>query len=69
MFKTNVVANDEAERILRTIHHCFEGYRANFDLQDCDRILRVQSGNGPLQPEKIIGLLNGLGYEIDVLPG
>ncbi len=69
VFKTNVEKDAEAERIIHTIRACFDGYKANFDLQDCDRILRVQSNKGVVKTEKIMTLLQGLGYEIAVLPG
>lgn len=32
----------------------------NFDLEDCDNILRIDSS--ALQTEEVIGLLNGLGF-------
>lgn len=68
VFKTNVERAEEAERIITTIHKSFYGYRANFDLQDCDRILRVKSENGYIENEKLIALLNSLGYKAGVLP-
>lgn len=69
VFKTNVEKDEEAERIIHIIRACFDGYKANFDLEDCDRILRVQSSNGAVKAEKITALLERLGYEIAMLPG
>jgi len=41
VFKTDVVNSFDAYRILRLLHTAFPGYSANFDLEDCDRILRI----------------------------
>lgn len=68
VFKSNVEKPEEAERITRAIETRFEKYKANFDLQDCDRILRVISRNGPVQAAAIISLLKEAGYEGAVLP-
>jgi len=68
VFKTNVVQRDQANGLLDLIHETFEGYRANFDLQDCDRILRIKSEDTPIDSTTIISLLKNSGFEADVLP-
>ena len=45
IFKTNVKRIDEAKRLIRRIEQHFPNYKTNFDLSDCDKILRVQGEN------------------------
>ncbi|HYG20497.1 MAG TPA: hypothetical protein VD816_16270 [Ohtaekwangia sp.] len=67
VFKTNVVYRDHADLLLEQIHATFSNYAANFDLEDCDRILRIKSSKGPVECEAIIYLLKGFGFEAEVL--
>jgi hypothetical protein len=50
VFKTNINCADKATQLVEQIHENFASYRANFDLNDCDRILRVVSGNNNIDP-------------------
>lgn len=68
VFKTNVTDADQAHRLLLQLHHAFPAYKATFDLDDCDRILRVASNSGYVSSSLLIGYLNRLGYEAEVLP-
>ena len=67
VFKTNVSDAVSATMILSRIHRTYVLYEANFDLQDCDRILRVKSLVGEVQSRSLIRLLNGLGFRAEVL--
>ena len=42
VFKTNVQSTREAKRIIQKLAEEFPKHKINFDLSDCDRILRVQ---------------------------
>jgi len=55
VFKTNVDCYKEAG-LLTALCKQFPGFRINFDLEDCDRILRVQGKD--ISTEEIIRLLN-----------
>ena len=66
VFRTNVSEQAHAERILAEIHARSE-YLANFDLNDCDRVLRVRAFSGNVECEEIIRLLQDLGYSATVL--
>ncbi len=68
VFKTNVKDKGQAEMLLSLIHRNFGQYRANFDLEDCDRILRVKSREGKVHPLFLIELLKDIGYQAEVLP-
>lgn len=65
VFKTNVEEALEAQQLVTLLQQHFPGGRINFDLQDCDRILRVEKLN--VIPEKIIELMHIQGYTCQLL--
>lgn len=67
VFKTNVADREIANMLIDQIHLTFIGYQANFDLEDCDKILRVRFDSGIVQPSLIISLLKYFKYEAEVL--
>ncbi|MDR3679118.1 MAG: hypothetical protein P4L41_04060 [Flavipsychrobacter sp.] len=67
VFKTNVDAHEHACMLVERIHASFAGYRANFDLEDCDRILRVLCNTEAICPHKIIDTLQQYGYCATIL--
>jgi hypothetical protein len=66
VFKTNVETGAQADGILEKLSACFPHCRINFDLDDRDRILRVETEE-ELEPEEIIRLLAGQGFVCGVL--
>lgn len=69
VFKTNVNRRRDANRVLEAIHQTFSNHKANFDLEDCDRILRIQCDEGTLCPETLVAFLNDMGCQAEVLQG
>ncbi|HEX8357409.1 MAG TPA: hypothetical protein VF610_08365 [Segetibacter sp.] len=67
VFKTNVAEPGEANLLIDHIHTACIDYIANFDLEDCDKILRVRSLSGIVEPTLLIDLLQNLGYFAEVL--
>ena len=67
VFKTNVKYQEEAEEIISQIRQDFEDYDANFDLDDCDKILRVCSQTKKVEPELIINLVRNAGFNAEIL--
>ncbi|WP_129714025.1 hypothetical protein [Pedobacter sp. SYP-B3415] len=67
VFKTNVKKKKQARLIVLLLERQFPGLRANFDLEDCDRILRVQ-GEG-ICCKSIEGEMNVFGYACEHFPG
>ncbi len=61
VFKTNVNDPLHALWILNVLSYELPGARINFDLQDCDRILRVEGRD--LRPELIMALLGKEGFD------
>ena len=68
VLKTNVRDQDHATILLDLIHQTFRDYKANFDLEDCDKILRVASTTGFIQAACLIKLLQEFGFYAEVLP-
>lgn len=67
VFKTDVTERDHADMLIEQIHRHFAGYKANFDLHDCDNILRIQSATGIIQTAGLISFLKDLGADAEVL--
>lgn len=68
VFKTNVGDRTSANILLDRIHKTFIAYEANFDLEDCDRILRVHCETGDVPASPLIALLQEYGFIAEVLP-
>jgi hypothetical protein len=67
VFKTDVKDPSDANRLLFEIDSNFSGCVANFDLADCDRILRIKYPP-TIDPALFIELLGRFGYQAEVLP-
>lgn len=61
IFKTNVDTVRQAEILLALLHRHFPYAEINFDLEDCDKILRVKGEK--FCPSCIIRILVMKGYE------
>jgi hypothetical protein len=68
VFKTNVNNHNHAKVLLEKIHNSFRDYEANFDLEDCDKILRVKSTFGPVDSILLLNFLKSFGCVAEVLP-
>jgi hypothetical protein len=65
VFKTNVQKEGEALLIVQQLHSHFPSDRINFDLDDCEKILRVEGHN--IQTRNIVQFLMEQGYHCEVL--
>lgn len=65
IFKTDVQLPQQAEFLLGMLSENFPEFKMNFDLHDCDNILRVEGKI--VVPEKIIEVLNYNCYNGEVL--
>jgi len=68
VFKTNVTADADAQLLIAELNKAFPYYKVNFDLDDCDRILRVKSISSEINPFPIMVLVKELGFEAMPLP-
>lgn len=60
VFKTNVQMISDSIHIIDLIKKQFPNYKINFDLEDCDKILRVEGDK--ITSKSIVDCLNYLGY-------
>lgn len=67
VFKTDVKESDQANMLLDQIHTVYKSYKANFDLDDCDNILRVKCTTGEIQSAGLIDLLKRFGFQVEIL--
>lgn len=67
VFKTNVTSNHQAKQLVNLLEDYFSGYKVNFDLEDCDRILRVEARLKAVEPQPVITLLKQMGVSAEVL--
>jgi len=56
VFKTDVGEVSKAREFIASLRRLFPGAKINFDLDDCDKILRIEGDN--ISVEKVIGLLS-----------
>ena len=65
VFKTNVQKINDSKLLIRKLLEHFPNTRINFDLSDCDKILRAEGEN--ILPEKIVELVSSSGYYAEPL--
>ncbi|HNR73992.1 MAG TPA: hypothetical protein PKM03_07190 [Cyclobacteriaceae bacterium] len=65
VFKTDVNKKREMKSILTVLQHEFPNLKINFDLTDCDRILRVE-GQG-IAVEQIISRMRAQNHSCELL--
>lgn len=67
VFKTNVDKKQDAADLVQRLNAIFPAYKINFDMDDCDRILRVQTDDEAVYAEQIIATVRGAGFYCSVL--
>lgn len=66
VFKTNVQEAEQSQMLIGKLLEHFPDSAVNFDLEDCDKILRIHASS--ICHKTIIELLNSHGYYCEVLP-
>ena len=67
VFKTDVFNDFDANKLVLLIHQTFNQYQANFDLDDCDHILRIKSESELIDHLSVISLLKQNGFNAEIL--
>jgi len=65
VFKTNVEKTNDANSIVALLLEHFPGSKINFDLHDCDKILRVEGKD--FSNDKVMTLLRKSGFYCEIL--
>ena len=60
IFKTNIQKESDCDYVIAVIQNQFPDYKINFDLEDCDKILRIEGVD--LQYDNIVSQVCDLGY-------
>ena len=65
VFKTNVQKKAQSKMLLGILSEAFPSVKVNFDLSDCDKVLRVEGD--PLEALRIRILVEECGFICEVL--
>jgi len=65
VFKTNVQKKTQSKMLLCVLSEAFPSFKINFDLSDCDKVLRVEGDN--LEVSNIMVLVKEHGFQCDLL--
>jgi len=67
IFRTNVSDASEANSIARNLLGHFPSCKITFDLDDCDRILRIEGRGCDINITSILEIVKGQHYEIELI--
>lgn len=65
IFKTNVQASEQAEELVNLLQQTFPGNKINFDLDDCDKVLRIEGKN--VISRNVMNILKERGFMCNLL--
>lgn len=65
VFKTNVQKKTQSKMLLCILSEAFPSFKINFDLSDCDNVLRVEGDN--VETFRIMVLVKESGFACEVL--
>ncbi|HKI46264.1 MAG TPA: hypothetical protein VKA08_13115 [Balneolales bacterium] len=65
VYRTNVESRTKAKLILEAIYRLLPGCEPSFDLEDCDKVLRVESQYHGINESKIRAVLKNYGYHME----
>ena len=63
-FKTNVQKKTQSKMLLSILSEAFPSFKINFDLSDCDKVLRVEGNNIEALPIMILVKEHGFTCEL-----
>jgi hypothetical protein len=65
IFKTSINSQQAAALVKHVLSDKYPDAKINFDLEDCDRILRIE--NKVICVEEVTAIVNTLGHQCEVL--
>jgi hypothetical protein len=65
VFKTNVQKKAQSKMLLSILSEVFPSFKINFDLSDCDKVLRVEGDN--IEALGIMILIKENGFRCEIL--
>ena len=67
VFKTNVVHKRAAKTIIEQIGMHQPKYKCNFDLDDCDKVLRIENQGGDVDAQFVFQILEKNNHKGSIL--
>ncbi|GIZ08162.1 hypothetical protein [Flavobacterium sp. UMI-01] len=67
IYRTNIIKEEDAQQMLRQLRQFFPHYKIDFDLEDCDHILRVETFEETLDNDAILRVVTDDGFYIEIL--
>ena len=64
-FKTNVQKKAQSKMLLSILSEAFPSFKINFDLSDCDKVLRVEGDH--MEVLRIMILVKEYGFKCEIL--
>ena len=64
-FKTDVQKQTQSKMLLSILSETFPSFKINFDLSDCDKVLRVEGDN--IEALSIMMLVKEHGFKCEIL--
>lgn len=68
VYSTDIKSQQEEAFLLDVLQTKFPNYKINFDLEDCDNILRVETQDASLDVDGIKEAIKNFGFAAEVLP-
>ena len=65
VFKTNVQKKAQSKMLLYILSEAFPSFKINFDLSDCDKVLRIEGDN--MEALRIMILVKEHGFTCEIL--
>lgn len=65
VFKTNVADKDQAHRLISELKQLLPEYKINVDLDDCDKVLRIEHTHVPVI--QVVSLVRQQGFSCEIL--
>ena len=65
VFKTNVQKKAQSKMLLCILSEAYPSFKINFDLSDCDKVLRVEGDN--MEALRIMILVKEYGFTCEIL--
>lgn len=67
VFKTNVKSTDVAQFAIQKLKELLPDAKINFDLDDCDHILRIEALRSEIEVDAIVNYAKKMNIQIEVL--
>ena len=65
VFKTNVQKKSQSKMLLCVLSEAFPSFKINFDLTDCDKVLRVEGDD--METVRVMILVKEHGFNCEIL--